>query len=116
MAAFRECPELCDCTYNLVKIFSKKKKYLSNITQVCILFQLTRLVVVNCSSRGLQTLPPSSQLPELGEEDEMVLLLDHNNLQTADTVNISHVNIVHLDLSHNHITTINHDLLPVITF
>ena len=46
----------------------------------------------------------------------MVLLLDHNNLQTADTVNISHVNIVHLDLSHNHITSLNHDLLPVITF
>ena len=84
-------------------------------TQVC-LFQLTRLVVVNCSSRGLQTLPTSSQLPELGEEDEMVLLLDNNNLQTADTVNISHVNIVHLDLSHNHITSLNHDLLPVITF
>ena len=31
MAAFRQCPEPCDCTYNLVKIFSKKKKYLSNI-------------------------------------------------------------------------------------
>ena len=92
------------------------RKIFEQYTQGCIIFQLTRLVVVNCSSRGLQTLPPSSQLPELGEEDEMVLLLDHNNLQTADTVNISHVNIVHLDLSHNHITSLNHDLLPVITF
>ena len=72
--------------------------------------------MVNCSSRGLQTVPASSQLPELGEEDEMVLLLDNNNIQTADTVNISHVNIVHLDLSHNHITSLNHDLLPVIIF
>ena len=43
----------------------------------------------------------------------MVLLLDNNNLQTTDTVNMSHVNI---DLSHNHITSLNHDLLPVITF
>merc|ERR1711862_796348 len=68
--------------------------------------------VINCSSRGLKTFPDIEQFPRLPNEVTKMLLLLANNQIDQLKVNLSHLNIVHLDLSHNKIVNIDENLLP----
>ena len=90
MESFKSCPDSCDCSYSILGAWA----------------------VINCSSRGLETFPDIEQFPRLTNHlTKMVLLLANNQIDQLK-VNLSHLNIVHLDLSHNKIVNIDEDLLP----
>ena len=90
MESFKSCPDSCDCSYSFLGDWA----------------------VINCSSRGLKTFPDIEQFPRLPNEvTKMVLLLANNQIDQLK-VNLSHLNIVHLDLSHNKIVNIDENLLP----
>ena len=83
------CPSSCHCHYSII------------------LAQIT----VNCSSANLADFPPTKTLPAVRGNDSMVLLLANNEIQCL-TEDLSHINILHLDLSNNKISDIDQTKLP----
>lgn len=91
MGSFQSCPDSCNCSYSI----------------------LGGWTMINCTSRGLNTFPDIEQFPRVTNDAtaKMILLLANNQIDQLK-VNLSHLNIVHLDMSHNKIVKIDHDLLP----
>ena len=85
----RSCPGSCHCHYSII------------------LAQLT----VNCSGANLADFPHVETLPVVRDNDSMVLLLANNEIQEL-TEDLSHLNIVHLDLANNKISDIDQTKLP----
>ena len=83
------CPGSCHCHHSLL---------------------LARLTV-NCTAANLTSFPHTDTLPALGANDSMVLLLANNEIEEL-TEDLSHINIVHLDLSNNKISEIDQTKLP----
>ena len=83
------CPAACHCHYSII------------------LAQLT----VNCTAANLTDFPDTKTLPALRANDSMVLLLANNEIQEL-TEDLSHINILHLDLSNNKISDIDQTKLP----
>ena len=90
MESFQSCPDSCDCNYSI----------------------LGNWVEINCSSRGLNKFPDVEQFPRIKNNDTEIDLILSNNQIDQLKVNLSHLNIVHLDLSHNKIANIDQEFLP----